>query len=513
MSALPTGQAKWWQAGLTVGLIAAAIVGIAWPGNRGGELERCRGTASCQPAPGRRPSQSNRPNIVVIMTDDQDASSMWVMPNVGTLIAQPGATFSNSFVSTPECCPSRASFLTGQYAHNHGVLTNWEPLGGYIRLDHENTLPVWLERAGYRTAHIGKYLNGYGVQVPPTTIPPGWTEWYGVVGGPFYNYQINANGELRSYGSTADDYDTDVFARLAVRFIERSQAFPGTPFFLYVAFHAPHVLPQTQVPVPAPRHLGRFAHAPLPKPPSFNEENISDKPSWVRVLRPFGPLVVGFITEDYRRGLEALLGVDEAVHDIVAALERTGKLQNTVIIYTSDNGFFKGEHRIPTGKGPLYEEGIRVPLIIRGPDLPEGVTFEHLVVNIDLAPTIAESAGAVPGLQVDGCSLIPLLRNPLIPWRRDFLIETWLNKESPIFAGVRTARYVYVETFVLPRGEQELYDLSNDPFQLENLIDGHRADGYGELIPQLKKRLQELKTSTGPACGQSPSTAHTAGGR
>jgi arylsulfatase A-like enzyme len=241
----------------------------------------------------------------------------------------------------------------------------------------------------------------------------------------------------------------------------------------------------------------------LPQVLSFNEQDVSDKPLWIRFLPPLSPRVIDSITESYRSRLETLLAVDEAVRNIVSVLKRTGTLENTVIIYTSDNGFFQGEHRIATGKGSLYEEAIRVPLMIRGPGLPEGCVLDHLVVNIDLAPTIAELAGAIPTLTIDGHSLVPLLRNPLIPWREDFLAVHWRNMTTPTFAGVRTSQYLYSETSYNEASsfkEEELYDLSTDPFQLENLIKSSHKNGYKEGTDQLRERLEELKTCTGADC-------------
>jgi arylsulfatase A-like enzyme len=493
------GAGRAGRAWLAIVLVIGVAAGTAGAGHRSAQDEARGAGDRC-----RTPSASGpggRPNIVVIMTDDQDARSMWVMPHASAFLASRGTSFANSFVSTPLCCPSRATLLTGQYAHHHGVLSNTPPLGGYLRLKHESTLPVWLRRAGYRTGHVGKYLNGYGYGVPPTTIPPGWTEWYATIGGPYYNYVVNANGELRAYGAAPEEYDTDVLARYAVRFVERA-ALHDAPFFLWLAFTAPHI-GREHTAVPAPRHRGRFATAPLPAPPSFNEADVSDKPLWIRLLPRFGATITKYITDLYRGRLEALLAVDEAVRDIVAALERAGVLDRTVIIYTSDNGFFLGEHRIPIGKGLLYEESLRVPLIIRGPGVPEGCTLDHLAVNIDLAPTIAEWTGAAPERRLDGCSLVPLLTDPGTPWREDFLVEAW--DASGAAFGVRTSRYAYLEASQGRVAQAELYDLATDPFQLDNLLKVAPRDSYADTLAHLKARLRELRSRTEPDCGAAPS--------
>src|SRR5439155_6954337 len=223
------------------------------------------------------------PNVVVIMTDDQDVASMRVIPNVQRLIAAQGVTFVNSFVNLSLCCPSRATFLTGQYAHNHGVLSNALPAGGYQKLDHSHTLPVWLQRAGYATVHIGKYLNSYGLNMDQRTIPPGWSEWYGALDPSTYNYldfSLNENGKIVHYGRNPTTYQTDVYTQKALDIIKR-RAPSSQPFFLWVAYLAPHNIPG---PVPAPRHAGRFKNEPLPTPPSFNEQDVSDKPAAIRKL-------------------------------------------------------------------------------------------------------------------------------------------------------------------------------------------------------------------------------------
>ncbi|MGH3028971.1 MAG: sulfatase family protein, partial [Gaiellaceae bacterium] len=362
------------------------------------------GADAAQPAPAAQAS----PNVVVIMTDDQTVESMRVMTNVRRLLRDRGATFSQSFVTFALCCPSRATFLTGQYAHNHGVLGNAPPTGGYAKLDHTNTLPVWLQQAGYYTAHLGKYLNGYG-RTDPREIPPCYDEWRGSVDPStyrFYDYTLNENGTLNTYGRV---YQTDLYARKAVNIINR-RAPQAQPFFLSVAFLAPHSggprEPDDPVgqatPVPAPRHRNDFASAPLPRPPGFNERNVSDKPVGIRNRPLLGPARIAKIRENYQQRLESILAVDEAVARIVAALRSTGELDETLIVFTSDNGFFHGEHRVPAGKVLVYEPSVRVPLIIRGPSVPAGARRSSLVANIDLAPTILDAANARPGRRQDG---------------------------------------------------------------------------------------------------------------
>ena len=443
-------------------------------------------------------AQAPRPNVVVIMTDDQTAASLRVMANVRRLLAERGTTFTRSFTVYPQCCPSRASVLTGQYAHNHGVLGNSPPAGGYVKLDHSNTLPVWLEDAGYHTAHIGKYLNGYGAG-DPLEIPPGWSEWRGSVDPSTYRYTgytLNEEGTLSTYAG----YQTDVYAAKAVNAIER-RAPLARPFFLSVAFLAPHSGAPADpddpgagivTPSPAPRHRDAFSSEPLPTPPSFNEADVSDKPAGIsgRVLLP--PARIAAIRENYQQELESLLAVDQAVARIIGALRESGELANTFVIFTSDNGFFHGEHRIAQGKNLPYEPAIRVPLVVRGPGVPAGRRLTKRVANIDLAPTIVDAADARAGRVLDGRSLLPFLANPSRPLNRDLLIERGPGEDP--YAAIRTARYLYVE---YQSGAKELYDLDRDPYELESR---HADPAYGDVRRDLAERLAHLRSCRGAAC-------------
>jgi arylsulfatase A-like enzyme len=447
-------------------------------------------------------SEQARPNVVVIMTDDQTAESVRVMTNVRRLLRDRGATFANSFVGFALCCPSRATFLTGQYAHNHGVLGNAPPTGGYAKLDHTNTLPVWLQEAGYYTAHLGKYLNGYG-RSDPREIPPGYDEWRGSVDPStyrFYGYTLNENGGLVTYERR---YQTDLYAQKAVGFIQR-RAPLEQPFFLSVAFLAPHSggprEPDDPVgqatPVPAPRHRNDFDSAPLPRPPGFNEPNVADKPVGIRSRPLLTQARIRTIRENYQQRLESLLAVDEAVATIVAALRRTGELDDTLIVFTSDNGFFHGEHRVPAGKVLLYEPSIRVPLIVRGPGIPAGLRLTQRVSNIDLAPTVADAAGATPGRVMDGRSLLPLFADSQLTLGRDLLVERGPGPGT--FAAVRAPHYLYAE---YGNGEQELYDLARDPYELQSR---HADPAYAAVKADLALRLAHLRTCSGATCRTRP---------
>ena len=444
-----------------------------------------------------------KPNILVVMTDDQTVESLRVMGNVQTLLARQGTSFENSFASFPPCCPSRATYVTGQYGHNHTIMGNMAPAGGYDKLapTHGNTLPAWLQRAGYVTVHVGKYLNGYG-RARPNEVPAGWSEWYGSIDPStyrFYNYTLNENGRLVTYGTGAANYQADVYSRKATELIRRL-APAAQPFFLSVAFLAPHSggprdpddPANLATPSPAPRHRNRFASEPLPTPPSFNEADVSDKPAAIRNRPLIGPVRRNAIRENYQQRLESLLAVDEAVRDIVAALETSGELNRTLILFTADNGFFHGEHRVQTGKLLVYEPSVRVPLILRGPGVPRGARRPNLVANVDLAATILDAANAAPGRRLDGRSLLPLARDPLVRSGRDILLET------QSYSAIRTPRHVFVQHST---GEQELYDLATDSQQLQSL---HADPRYTALKNDLAARLARLRTCAGDACRRGP---------
>ena len=444
---------------------------------------------------------NSRPNIVFILTDDQTHESLRVMTRTKALLADEGTTFSNAIISYPLCCPSRATLLTGQYAHNHGVLENVPPQGGVEALDATETLAVWLERAGYATSHIGKYLNGYG-DVSPPTVPPGWTEWFGLQDPSTYGYlayDVSINGTLQNFQGEAN-YQTDVLTDRAVAEVERLGADGDTPFFLNVWYTAPHggrdlAVPSRGAPVVAPRHRGTAADEVLPPNPALNEPDVSDKPARIEALPELPLSDAQQALRTYQATLEALQAVDEGVGRIVDRLDAVGALDDTVIVFMSDNGLMFGEHRLLYQKTVPYEESIHVPMIIRGGGFPAGAEVSEPVSNIDFAPTMLDLAGADAGLEVDGRSLLPLAEDPSSTADRPILIENGPgNRIVDHYEGVRTRRYTYVE---YSTGERELYDLVTDPIQADNLAG--RPD-MAEVEAQLAQLVTQLQRCSGAAC-------------
>jgi arylsulfatase A-like enzyme len=441
----------------------------------------------------------NRPNIIYLVSDDQRWDTLSYMPHTLALLADHGVRFTNAFVTSPLCAPSRASMLTGQYARHHGVQWLGLPNGGALKFvgPDQSTLATWLHAAGYRTGMYGKYLTDYSKQCPPyaTTcyIPPGWDEWHVFLLQHYYNYALAENDRINTYGAAPTDYSTDVLASKAVEFITSSQ---GQPFFLHLGFHSPHQ-DGAEAPIPAPRHLGRFAGEPPWRPPSYDEDNISDKPPWLGLQPRENTILSGFLTNGAwgdairQAQLESLLAIDEAIKALVDALEATGQADNTIFVFTSDNGHFWGEHRFFYGKSFAYEESIRVPLIIRYPRLISASRVDdHQVLNIDLPPTLAALAGVAVPASVDGADLSPLLTNAAAPWRSDFILELWNNTgpdELPPYVAVRNDTWKYVEYPSAP--VPELYDLVGDPFELEN-----RANdpAYRDVVETMQGRLNAL---------------------
>jgi N-acetylglucosamine-6-sulfatase len=450
--------------------------------------------------PGRTDSPLPEPlNVLVIMTDDQTEADMVALPKTRALLGDRGTTFVRSFASYPLCCPSRATLLTGQYPHNHGVRANAPPLGGYPLLDHSNTLAVWLQAAGYYTAHVGKYLNGYGTNSPAP--PPGWSRWFGLMDPStyrFYGYKVSVDGVPVQYGDSGADYQTDVLAAEAERII-RSRAGSDQPFFLWVAPVAPHLEMQGRnqtPPRPAPRHEGAFAREPLPAKPSFNEVNVQDKPDHIRKRPRLKSTGVQEVVQLHRARLASLLAVDDMVERLVRALEETGQMDRTLVLFTSDNGFFLGEHRVPKGKFLPYEESSRVPLLVRGRDFPEGHTAAQLVSNVDLAPTIVHWAQRVtPARVMDGRPLQFPAGDPGEGRVRTLLLEgARLNSSSPEYAAARDDRWLYVE---YATGARELYDLRSDPYQLQSL---HASPALARVREDLAARLARLRDCSGEEC-------------
>jgi arylsulfatase A-like enzyme len=458
-----------------------------------------------------------RPNIVVLETDDQTLAEMEVLPNVRRLIGDEGVTFDNNFDSFSLCCPSRASFLTGQYSHNNGVRGNTLPHGGFEKLDGTNTLAVWLQQSGYYTAHLGKYLNGYGRR-NPLEIPPGWSEWHGSVDPStyrYYNYTLNENGVLTTYCAVPEPscYQTDVYRDKADEIIRRRA--PEGPFFLWVAFLADHSggprepgdPAQLATPVPAPRYKGRLAGTPLPRPPSYNEADVSDKPAGIRRRPLINVRVEAAIQENWQQRRETLLAVDDAVASIVDTLRQTGELDNTLAIFTSDNGFFHGEHRIRSGKVLLYEESIHLPLLMRwtgNKSLPRGVHRTQLAMNVDDAETILDAAGdtARPGRIEDGVSLLRFWRDGGLELGRDLLIDN--TPGAGHFDAIRSRNFMYAEH---QNGDRELYDLQKDPYELQSQ---HANPAYDPMKNALAARLHNLVTCAGATCRARPVVSFTA---
>jgi N-acetylglucosamine-6-sulfatase len=438
---------------------------------------------------------STRPNIVLILTDDQRADTLWAMPHVRSLLGAHGVTFPNAFVTTPFCCPSRASILTGLYSHHTGVLSDGPPDGGAPAFDDRSTIATWLSSAGYETAFVGKYLNAYRL-LGPTYVPPGWDRWDAIESEPiasrYYGYTLNQDGRLVRYGSTDLDYSTAVLGRLGLDFLRTARP----PFFLELAPIAPH-----GPAVPAPGDSGRFADATPAGPPSFDEADVSDKP-WAGTRPAMSPEAVGSVTRLQRSMLESLLEVDRAVRAIVAELRAGGQLSNTVIVFTSDNGVLLGEHRM-RGKMWPYEEAIRVPLVIRSPWISEPLVDRRLALNIDLAPTLADLAGVAPATPVDGSSFASLLRGDQAGgrWRRAFVVE-YLGDQHPPgappdYTAIRTSRSLYVR---YANGWRELYDLRADPFELANLAsDPLEAD----RVRALRALLARLEAAPATAAARS----------
>ena len=431
-----------------------------------------------------------RPNVLVVMTDDQRAGELGAMATVRRELAAKGVSFTNAYATFPLCCPSRASFLTGQYAHNHGVMGNeWAEGGGYRAFDNSGSLPVALAGAGYRTAMVGKYMNEYyGPE-----IPDGWSHWAARTNGEtLFGYRMNVDGKRVSYGSRPREYQTDVVARRGARFVRQEAG--SRPFFLWTSFFAPHgeSLPGAERwnPRPAPRHRGRYADAKLPKGPAFDERDVSDKPRFARRTARLSAAQIADLRWRWRSRQAALLAVDEAVETLLRTLRRTGELDDTLVVFTSDNGFLLGEHRLER-KEQLYEEAVRIPLVMRGPGLPAGAAYEGIVGNIDVAPTILAAAGVEPQLEPDGMPLQPLIADPALGADRDILLETERS------AAVRTPDWMYAEHRTKHGTELELYDMRADPYQLNSLHDDER---YLRTREDLARRLDELRECSGAAC-------------
>jgi N-acetylglucosamine-6-sulfatase len=496
---------------------------------------------------------SSQKNVVFILTDDMTTSELSAMPNVQSLIAGQGTSFNEAYVSFPLCCPSRATMMSGQYMHNHGVHGNFPPNGSWLRfIPHEsNDLPVWVHGAGYHTIHIGKYMNGYPGGTPTIPAPPGdtfpvpqgWDEWYGKVSEDalYFNYQLiektgpSSVPHITFYGDQPSDYQTDVFTNRAVNFVT-DDAVGDQPFWLNLWFNSPHGPFD-----PAPRDLGHFSGTPLPKLPAFNEKDIKDKPKWFRkqAKKRITKKQAGLIDNERRRQEEQLISVDEAVGKLVQSLKDRGILDDTYIIFSSDNGFFRGEHRITSGKYLPYDPASRVPLIIRGPGIPAGAQSNELVWNGDITQTILQIAAGSQDNSLDGRSFLPFAEDPQLRSTRPVLLEgdtgpggtgadsaqsssararearvgvagkrgvnnleqepdaiksATNTNQAPAYRSIRTDRYEYT---LYANGQTELYDMKRDPVQLHSLAADPR---YRDVRKWLFAALVPLSSCAGPPC-------------
>ena len=454
---------------------------------------------------GSMPTQAEaltaKPNLVFILTDDMRKDDLRYMPKTRNLLQGKGTSFRNAFVSDGLCCPSRATIMRGQYAHNTGVWSNREPDGGwrtYLEngLERDN-VATRLDAAGYRTGLFGKYLNNY----ESAHVPRGWDRWF-ATWGEYYGYYANDQGTIRRFGTRARAYRTDVESSKTRAFIANSVAH-GKPFFAYVALKAPHNAKGSGVAIPAPRDRHVYDGLRAPRPPSYNEQNISDKPPWIRQLPRLSAATRADIDKRHENRAESLQAVDDLVAGLIGELRDKGVLSDTYIFFTSDNGWHHGEHRIPKGKARPYEEDVRMPLLVRGPGVAEGRLAQEMALNTDYMPTFTDLACPssspcdtqnwtyVP----DGRSLRPVLEGNATTWRSAVLLEghhTLEGGATPTHSGIRTSGgSKYVE---YAGGKKELYFLGRDPYELNNR--------YPSVTPSagLISRLDALKGCAGGGC-------------
>jgi arylsulfatase A-like enzyme len=427
---------------------------------------------SIAPSASAQDHPTDPPSILLIITDDQRWDTLWAMPEVQRSLMAKGVTFSESFTTSSLCCPSRASILTGAYPHTTGVYRQILPNGGFKSFEDSTTIATQLDDAGYRTGFFGKYLDAYQADALAGYVPPGWDRWVAFVHADYLDYGLTIDGTVHRYGIEPGDYSTDVLADHAEAFIRGNEG-PVFAIFAPAAPHAPAI--------PSPADEGGFGDLPAWRPPSFNEADRSDKPGYVRLLPRVGPDRTAYVDTLRRNQYRSLQAVDRAVDRLLDALEDSGRLDDALVIFTSDNGLLWGEHRWIKKEVP-YEEAIRIPLVVRADAVLGEVprTDDHLVANIDLAPTIAEAAGVeLPG--VDGESLLPLLRGSPVEWRRGLLIEHLRGSNPvPTYCAVRTDRHLFAS---YDTGERELYDLREDPFELRNIAG---------TAPELEARLETM---------------------
>jgi N-acetylglucosamine-6-sulfatase len=516
------------------------------------------------------------PSFVVIQTDDQTLDGLYetfsafpgaavtrAMPNTLDLLAGKGMTFNRYYVPYPLCCPSRVSLLTGRYSHNNGVKGNVQPNGGYygfsFRAAASHNLATWLQGAGYRTIHIGKFLNGYGDEPydDGSHVPPGWDAWHTILRADtnhyFYGYQLNNNGQISEpYGDPGNwetrEYDlrdpfgcpfepseerpclyaTDIFNWMARE--EMLATSPEQPFYLQVDYTAPHGdFRRPAGPEPAPRHYDWFKGARLPHDRSegFDEGNVEDKPRFIRDAEHLTPNEKRTYRVYYEKQLDSLRSVDDGVKEIVDTLGQLHRLRNTYILFTSDNGFFFGEHRLLGGKFLAYEPATHLPFLIRGPGIPQDSSTGELAANIDIAPTILDIAGVEADKSLDGRSLVPFLRDPELRSRRPILFESFVetsdvNAQGAIsraprpggsaiasagpeatasllappkdYEGIRIGPYKYI---AWPTGEKELYDINKDPNELNNIA---KVPNFYPIRNFLHRQLRRFENCHGREC-------------
>jgi arylsulfatase A-like enzyme len=542
----------------------------------------CALALSVRPAGAATPEEpplnpnGTRPSIVVIQTDDQTLDGLYAtftafpgaavtraMPNTLDLIARHGMTFNRYYVPYPLCCPSRVSLLTGRYSHNNGVKGNVQPNGGYygfsFRAAASHNLATWLQAAGYRTIHIGKFLNGYGDEPydDGTHVPPGWDAWHTVLKADtnhyFYGYTMNENGllsspygesgswETREYGERDPFgcpfepieerpclYATDIFSWMARE--EMLGTSPEQPFYLQVDYTAPHGdFRRPAGPEPAIRHYDWFKGARVPHDRSegFDEGNVSDKPRFIREAEHLTPTEKRAYKVYYEKQLESLRAVDDGVKEILDTLGQLHRLRNTYVIFTSDNGFFFGEHRLLGGKFLAYEPATHLPFLVRGPGIKQDSSTGELAANIDIAPTILQLAGVEADKSIDGRSLAPFLRDPELRTRRPILFESFVetndvNAQGAItsasgsgdaasassagkahasllappkdYEGIRLGPYKYI---AWPSGEKELYDINKDPNELNNIA---KVPNFYPIRNFLHRQLRRFENCVGREC-------------